>query len=67
MDPGAQRSAFRKNTPIKDDVIAIGVAGRIVPVKNLKLFVQVAKDLIAGSHKKALLFYYWRRVFKKTD
>jgi glycosyltransferase involved in cell wall biosynthesis len=56
LDPMTQRFVFRKKYGVEDDTIAIGIAGRIVPVKNLKLFVQVARDLTAGSTKRLCFF-----------
>ncbi|HEX5152072.1 MAG TPA: glycosyltransferase family 4 protein [Parafilimonas sp.] len=64
-EPVTQRFIFRKKYKVEDDTIAIGIAGRIVPVKNLKLFVQVAKDLIAGSTKRLCFFIIGDGFLKK--
>lgn len=51
-NPGMQRTRFRKKYNIDDDVITIGIAGRIVPVKNLQLFVEVAGKLLLSRTKR---------------
>ncbi len=48
----AKRKAFRAQYFIEDDEIAIGIVGRIVPVKNHSLFVAAVAKLIAQSNKK---------------
>lgn len=48
----AKRKAFRAQYLIKDDEIAIGIVGRIVPVKNHSLFVSAIAKLMAQSNKK---------------
>jgi glycosyltransferase involved in cell wall biosynthesis len=55
-DPVMQRCVFRKKYNIDDYTIAIGIAGRIVPIKNLMLFVKVAGDLISATEKKVCFF-----------
>lgn len=47
-----KRKAFREKYLIADDEIAIGIIGRIVPVKNHTLFVKVAKELLGATKKK---------------
>jgi glycosyltransferase involved in cell wall biosynthesis len=41
-----QGKSFRKKYNIRDEAIAIGIVGRIVPIKNLEMFVNVAKNLL---------------------
>jgi glycosyltransferase involved in cell wall biosynthesis len=65
IDPDIQRYIFRKKYCLEDDVVVIGVAGRIVPVKNLELFVQAAKDLISTSTKKLCFFIIGDGTLKK--
>ncbi len=60
-----QRNAFRKRYYVDDNTIAIGIAGRIVPVKNLKLFVQVAGSLLKSTSKKICFFIIGDGVLKK--
>jgi len=60
-----QRNAFRKKYQVREDTITIGIAGRIVPVKNLKLFVQVAEILLRSASKKLRFFIIGDGVLKK--
>lgn len=60
-----QRNTFRKKYNVDDSTIAIGIAGRIVPVKNLKLFVQVAGSLLKSTSKKICFFIIGDGVLKK--
>ncbi|MBK7887771.1 MAG: glycosyltransferase [Bacteroidetes bacterium] len=39
-DKEIKRREFRNRFSIDDDTVAIGIIGRIVPIKNLKLFIQ---------------------------
>ncbi|MEP6466790.1 MAG: glycosyltransferase [Parafilimonas sp.] len=55
-DPFTKRIAFRKKYGIEDDVIVIGIAGRIVPIKNLKLFILVASRLMRRTKKRICFF-----------
>lgn len=48
----AKRAAFRSQYLIADDEIAIGIVGRIVPVKNHSLFVSAIAKLQKLSNKK---------------
>jgi glycosyltransferase involved in cell wall biosynthesis len=55
-DQDAKREQFRKNFNLDEDEIAVGVIGRLAPVKNHKLFLdalQVAKN---GTTKKIRAF-----------
>ena len=65
IDPVKQRCVFRKKYAIEDDVIAIGIAGRIVPIKNLQLFVQVAANLLSSVTKKICFFIMGDGILKK--
>lgn len=47
-----KRRRFRNEYDIADDEIAIGIIGRIVPVKNHGLFVAAAKKLMQQTSKK---------------
>jgi glycosyltransferase involved in cell wall biosynthesis len=47
-----KRAAFRSKYKIEDDEIAIGVIGRIVPVKNHSLFVAAARKVLEQAQKK---------------
>jgi glycosyltransferase involved in cell wall biosynthesis len=47
-----KRASFRTNYLIEEDEIAIGIIGRIVPVKNHSLFVAaIARMIPASNHK----------------
>ena len=48
----AKRSEFRKRYDIADDEIAIGIVGRIVPVKNHALFVAAAAKVLGKTAQK---------------
>jgi glycosyltransferase involved in cell wall biosynthesis len=43
---------FRAEFSIDDDTIAIGIIGRLVPVKNHYLFLKAIKQVLERSHKK---------------
>jgi glycosyltransferase involved in cell wall biosynthesis len=47
-----KRAAFRQRFDISDDELAIGIVGRIVPVKNHELFVQAAAEVLRHSRQK---------------
>lgn len=51
-DQDRKRIAFRERYFIADDEIAIGIVGRIVPVKNHSLFVAAAAQLVATTSRK---------------
>jgi glycosyltransferase involved in cell wall biosynthesis len=51
-----KRRAFRKQYNISDDEIAVGIVGRIVPVKNHELFVRAWKEVCDKSTKKIRAF-----------
>jgi glycosyltransferase involved in cell wall biosynthesis len=55
-DKEAKRKAFRDMYRINDDEIAIGIIGRLVPVKNHKLFLSAFKNVKAASEKKVKAF-----------
>ncbi|MBS1588543.1 MAG: glycosyltransferase [Bacteroidetes bacterium] len=47
-----KRAMFRNRYQIEEDEIAIGIIGRIVPVKNHELFVAAAKKVLDASSKR---------------
>ncbi len=51
-----KRELFRKNFNIDSDEIAIGIVGRIVPIKNHKLFIKAVKYVAENSDKKVRAF-----------
>ncbi len=48
----AKRAGFRRRFGIQPDEIAIGIVGRIVPVKNHALFVAAAAELLKQTSSK---------------
>lgn len=51
-----KRVAFRKQYQINDDEIAIGIIGRIVPIKNHDLFVEAIDYVLKNTTKKVKAF-----------
>ena len=51
-----KRATFRKQYRIAEDEIAIGIIGRLVPVKNHSLFLQVLKKVTERTTKKIRAF-----------
>ena len=56
VDNMSKRVAFRKEYGIDDDEIAIGVVGRLVPIKNHKLFLDAIKEISQRTKKKIRAF-----------
>ncbi len=55
-DREMKRHSFRQKYQIAEDEIAIGIIGRLVPVKNHSLFVRALSDIIRNSEKKIRAF-----------
>lgn len=51
-----KRADFRKKYQLKEDEIAIGIIGRLVPIKNHPLFINAIKDIKKSSSKKIRAF-----------
>lgn len=51
-DLESKRTRFRNEWKIADDEIAIGIVGRLVPIKNHELFLEAAKKVSEQSRKK---------------
>jgi glycosyltransferase involved in cell wall biosynthesis len=51
-----KRKAFRKKYYIQDDEIVISIVGRLVPVKNHKLFIDALKIVLQNTDKKVRAF-----------
>ncbi len=51
-----KRALFRQQFRLEDDVIAIGIIGRLVPVKNHPLFLKAIKYVLQNSSKKIKAF-----------
>jgi glycosyltransferase involved in cell wall biosynthesis len=55
-DVDAKRKKFRDHYLIEDDEIVISIVGRLVPVKNHKLFLLALKNVLNRTHKKIRAF-----------
>jgi len=51
-----KRKDFRAKYNIKEDELAIGIVGRLVPVKNHELFINAIKHVSLNSNKKIKAF-----------
>lgn len=51
-----KRKAFRNEFDIKEDEIAIGIIGRLVPVKNHSFFLNALKKILNSTDKKVCAF-----------
>jgi glycosyltransferase involved in cell wall biosynthesis len=51
-----KRKAFRLKFQISDDEIAIGIIGRLVPVKNHSLFINSAVSILKKTERKVRFF-----------
>lgn len=51
-----KRASFRKKFALEDDEIAIGIIGRLVPIKNHRFFINAIKELTLKSTKKVRAF-----------
>lgn len=55
-DQGQKRQKFRSEFNLKDDEIAIGIIGRLVPIKNHNLFLEGINYLLNATSKKIKAF-----------
>jgi glycosyltransferase involved in cell wall biosynthesis len=55
-DMDEKRKQFRHNFSIEDDEIAIGIVGRLVPIKNHTLFLEGLKYVHENSHRRIRAF-----------
>lgn len=56
QDQAAKRAAFRQQFAIADDEIAIGIIGRLVPVKNHTLFLSALAQVLQSTSAKVRAF-----------
>ncbi|HEX8462169.1 MAG TPA: glycosyltransferase [Segetibacter sp.] len=56
-EPHIYRERFRKTYALDEDVVAIGIVGRIVAVKNHQLFLRIAEKILAGKPSSRLAFF----------
>jgi glycosyltransferase involved in cell wall biosynthesis len=50
------RQQFRNSFHLADDAVAVGSVGRIVPIKNQLLFLEVAKSILASANGNVYFF-----------
>ncbi len=55
-DYETKRADFRKHYLLEEDEIAIGIIGRLVPIKNHSLFLEAINQLLKKSTKKIRVF-----------
>ena len=57
-EDGSKRTHFRNEFSLSNDTIAIGIVGRLVPVKNHRLFIETAAQILKtkGRNHKLLFF-----------
>lgn len=55
-DQEYKRKKFRAEFNLKDDEIAIGIIGRLVPVKNHQLFLKAISHVLSRTNKKIKAF-----------
>ena len=51
-DQEQKRIVFRKKLGISDDELAIGIVGRVVPIKNHKLFIDAIQEVLSKTSRK---------------
>ncbi len=51
-----KRKKFRSEWKVKENEIAIGIIGRLVPIKNHKFFIDVIDEIIVKTNKKLRFF-----------
>lgn len=51
-----KRQAFRQQWQVKEDEIAIGIIGRLVPIKNHRLFLEGLRKVLDNSEQKIRAF-----------
>lgn len=52
----AKRKAFREKYKLKDDELAIGIIGRLAPIKNHPLFIDAIEYVLKSTGKKTKAF-----------
>jgi len=57
-DAEASRKNFRDQYHLSDDCVAVGIIGRMVPVKNHRLFINVIKRLLNRDVKEKVKFFF---------
>lgn len=52
----SKRAQFRERYQLAEDEIAVGIIGRLVPIKNHKLFLDIVKRVLNQTNKKVRFF-----------
>ena len=60
-----QRNMFRQKYHLAESIVAIGIAGRMVPIKNLSMFVHAAYKLKESVQKQLCFFIIGDGMLKK--
>lgn len=55
-DMDTKRDEFRKKYNLDNEIIAIGIIGRLTKIKNHELFLRAAKNLLLATEKKVRFF-----------
>lgn len=55
-DQPAKRKAFRKDFNLSEDELAVGIIGRLVPIKNHRLFIDAIAQVAQNTTKKMRAF-----------
>ena len=55
-----KRETFRNEWKIEENEIAIGIIGRLVPIKDHHFFIDVIDEIKDKTSKNIRFFYYWR-------
>jgi len=61
------RNAFRNDYHLSENCVAVGIIGRIVPVKNHRLFVDVIIQLLQSTVKGNVKFFFIGDGYSKHD
>lgn len=64
-DAVCRRNDFRQKYSVSEDTVAIGIAGRMVPIKNLGMFVQAAYKLKEKVKRPVRFFMMGDGILKK--
>ncbi|NCU02756.1 MAG: glycosyltransferase family 4 protein [Chitinophagaceae bacterium] len=57
-ETGEKRKQFREEFALPDNTVAVGIAGRFVPVKNHRLFIEAATQFIKAQNGKANVQFF---------
>lgn len=56
-EPATERETFRRRYHLQKDDVAIGIVGRIVPIKNLSFFAKIIQQILANHQEEAPAFF----------